>query len=58
MGKKSQEFSLLNKVRFHDYPSNFSFKFGAPVRTGAHRTAPHQGFSSFLAHRTAPHRGF
>ena len=58
MGKKSQEFSLLNKMGNHEYPSDYSFKFVAPVRTGAHRTAPHQGFLSFLAHRNASHRGF
>ena len=45
-------------MRFHVYPLDYSFKFEAPVRTGAHRTAPHQGFSIFLAHRTAPHHGF
>ena len=58
MGKKSHEFSLLNKVRFHDYPSDYSFKFGAPVRTGAHRTAPHRTRDFRLFWRTAPHRGF
>ena len=42
---------IFNKMRFHVYPLDYSFKFEAPVRTAPHRTRDFRLFS-----RTAPHR--
>ena len=54
---------IFNKMRFHVYPLDYSFKFEAPVRTAPHRTrdfrffwrtAPHYGIQNLSGHRTAP----